>query len=101
VQHRYFEHLYREICVALGRRIDRYGLWLGVWESGGDPGDLTRLQARRFVESGLGPLLRKEGARLPHRSQRRLVTRILRFDPRFPTPEECLEGPHSDGPTAP
>jgi len=50
VQRRYFDHLYREICVALGQRIDRYGLWLGVWESGGDPDDLTRLQARRFVQ---------------------------------------------------
>lgn len=101
MQRRYFEHLYKEICVVLGRRISRYDLWLMVWESGGDPDDLTPLQARRFVEAGLGRLLREEGARLPLRDHTRLASRILHFDPRFPTPEEWLEGPLPDPPIAP
>jgi hypothetical protein len=101
VQRRYFDHLYNEVCVALGRRISRYDLWLMVWESGGDPDDLTPLQARRFVEAGLGRLLGEEGAHLPDRDRARLASRLLHFDPRFPTPEEWLEGALQDGTIAP
>ncbi|MBW2500243.1 MAG: hypothetical protein JRF61_23410 [Deltaproteobacteria bacterium] len=96
MQRRYFEHLYNEICLALERRISRYELWLRIWESGGDPDDLNPRQAHRFVETGLGRLLREEGARLPRRDRARLASRILRFDPRFPTPEEWLEAPLPD-----
>ena len=85
---RYFEHLYSEICVALGRRISRYDLWLLVWEAGSDPDELTREHARHFLENQLPSLLAEEGAALDPRSTRRLERRILRFDPRHPTPEE-------------
>lgn len=87
---RYFDHVYAEICVALERRISRYDLWLGVWEAGGDPDDLTPDQARRFVDRQLPDLLREEGSPLAGRRLRRLEKRILRFDPRHPTPEEQL-----------
>lgn len=87
---RYFEHLYTEICVAVNRRVSRYGLWLLVWEAGGDPDDLTREQARVFVEHHLSSLLSEEGLRLEGRPRKRLEKSILRFDPRYPTPEEWL-----------
>ncbi len=87
---RYFEYLYNEICVAVQRRISRYDLWLMVWEGGGDPDELTREQARFFVENGLSALLKEEGLCLRGRARRRLESRLLRFDPRHPTPEEWL-----------
>jgi hypothetical protein len=87
---RYFEHMYKEICVAVNRRVSRYDLWLRVWESGGDPDDLTGPQAHIFVERHLSPLLAEEGLRLEGRPRRRLEKSILRFDPRHPTPEEWL-----------
>jgi hypothetical protein len=87
---RYFEHLYGEICVALSRRVSRYDLWLLVWNSGGDPDELDAGQARRFVENDLRAFLVEENARLGPRALRRLERRILGFDPRHPTPEECF-----------
>ena len=87
---RYFEHLYSEICVAVNRRVSRYDLWLLVWESGGDPDELNPSRAQHFVENNLGVFLSEENAQLDRRSLRRLEHRILRFDPRFPTPEECF-----------
>lgn len=90
MEHRYFEFLYAEICVAVGRRVSRYDLWLLVWETGGDPGDLSRRQVERFIEGGLETLLIEENARLAPRVLRRLCQRLLAFDPRFPTPEEWL-----------
>ncbi len=89
MQRRYFEHLYKEICVAAGRRISRYDLWLLLWE-GGDPDELTRDQAAYFVEHNLSSVLAEQGVRLEPRAQRRLERAILRFDPRHPTPEEWI-----------
>ena len=85
---RYFEHLYTEICVALGRRVPRYDLWLLVWEAGADPSELTRDHARIFLEIQLPTLLAEEGAFLDRKALRRLEKRVLNFDPRHPTPEE-------------
>ena len=90
MQRRYFEHLYSEICVAVNRRISRYDLWLRVCEGGGDPNQLTREQALYFVENDLSSLLVEEDTSLRGRGRRRLEERILRFDPRHPTPEEWL-----------
>jgi hypothetical protein len=87
---RYFEHLYTEICVAVNRRVSHYDLWLLVWESGGDPDQLDREHARRFVENNLQAFLVEENVHLTPRKVRRLENRILRFDPRHPTPEECF-----------
>ena len=87
---RYFEYLYTEISVALNHRISGYALWLLIWESGGDPDDLSRAQVRVFVEQQLGSLLAEEGGRLEPRARRRLERRLLAFDPRYPTPEERL-----------
>ncbi|MBJ17803.1 MAG: hypothetical protein CL933_00090 [Deltaproteobacteria bacterium] len=52
---RYFEYLYNEICVAVNRRVSRHDLWLQVWESGGDPDDLTYCQVQTFLEN-ISPL---------------------------------------------
>ena len=87
---RYFDHLYAEICVALGRRVSRYAVWLMVWEAGGDPDDLTAHQARTFVEEHLDALLREEGAALAPQARRRLERSILEFAPDHPTPEEWM-----------
>lgn len=90
MQGRYFAHLYNEICVAVNRRISRYDLWLLLWDGGGDPDELTHSQARYFIENSLSALLAEQGAALDDRARRRLEKRILRFDPRHPTPEEWL-----------
>ncbi len=87
---RYFEHMYNEICVAVGRRVSRYGLWLLVWEAGGDPDDLTRDQVHAFLERQLDTFLREEGVRLHGRPRRRLERNLLAFDPHHPTPEEWM-----------
>ncbi len=90
MKRRYFEHLYTEICVALDRRISRYELWLLLWEGGGDPDELTHAQTRYFLENNLSVILAEEGSTLGIRARRRLESKILRFDPQRPTPEEWL-----------
>lgn len=90
MRRRYFNHVYNEICVAVERRISRYDLWLMFCENGGDPNSLTKRQTRHFIDHNLTGLLSEIGVPLDQRAQRRLETRILRFDPRHPTPEEWL-----------
>jgi hypothetical protein len=90
MRHRYFNHLYNEICVAVGRRISRYNFWLLMGEDGGDPSQLNHLQARGFVENCLDELLHQEGVSLDPRARRRLERSILCFDPNYPTPEEWM-----------
>ena len=88
---RYFDHMYNEICVALGKRVSRYDLWLLVWEAGGDPDDLDRDHVHAFIASGpLDSFLREEGVRLEGRPRRRLERALLGFDPHHPTPEEWM-----------
>lgn len=89
---RYFDHMYDEISVAAGKRVSRYGLWLLVWEAGGDPEDLTREQVRAFVDEPLDALLREEGVRLADRIRKRLERTLVGFDPTHPTPAEWMAG---------
>ena len=89
---RYFDHMYNEICVASQKRVSRYGLWLLVWEAGGDPDDLTRDQVRTFLSNQLDLLLQEEGVRLAPRTRKRLERDLLGFDPHNPTPEEWMTG---------
>ena len=89
---RYFDYVYKEICVAAGKRVSRYGLWLLIWEAGGDPDDLSRDRLRAFVAQHLATLLREEGVRLDDRQRARLERSLLRFDPTHPTPEEWMTG---------
>lgn len=93
MQRRTFDHVYIEICLALDCRVSRYGLWLVIWEQGGDPDALSREQVRRFVDGGLDAFLdgQAAGGGLGARARRRLARRLLRFDGRFPAPEEWLE----------
>jgi hypothetical protein len=88
MERRAFDHLYAEISVFVGRPISRYDLWLAVWNHGGDPDELSRESVRRFVAEGLSAVLREEGVTSSPRSRRTLVSALLAFDPRFPTPEE-------------
>jgi len=76
--------------MTAGRRVSRYGLWLLVWESGGDPDDLTRERAGLFLDQHLSPFLLEEGITLEPRERRQLEKRIRRFDPSHPTPEEWM-----------
>lgn len=89
---RLFDHLYAELCVAAGRRASRYDLWLRVWETGGDPEDLTQEALQRFLAEGLDALLREERISLPRRARGRFERAVMDFDPRFPTPEEWVSG---------
>ena len=86
---RYFDFVYGEICVAMGRRISRYDLWLHVSETGADPRELSRDQVRGFIDQRLDLVIGREKPLSP-RAQRRLHRRLLDFDPRHPTPEEWL-----------
>jgi hypothetical protein len=90
VTQRGFEFLFQEICLALGRRMSRYELWLAVWNTGGDPEELHPAEVRIFVDTGLDALLADQGGALSPSARRRLGRRLLRFDPRHPTPEECF-----------
>ena len=89
---RYFDHMYNEICVAAEKRVSRYGLWLLVWEAGGDPDDLSRDQVHAFLATQLDVLLREEGIQLTPRTRKRLERDLLGFDPHHPTPEEWMAG---------
>jgi len=89
---RYFDHVYKEICVAADRRVSRYGLWLLIWEAGGDPDDLSRQQLRAFVAQHLETFLREEGVRLGDRQRARLELTFCAFDPSHPTPEQWMPG---------
>ena len=93
---RYFDHLYAEICVSAGRRVSRYGLWLAIWEAGTDPDELSRKHILRLVEGGSEGLLARfmgdEGCPLSDSEHGRLTKTLLRFDPRYPTPEEWTQG---------
>ncbi len=84
--------LYSEIYVSVDQRVSRDGLWLLVWEAGGDPDDLTRPPAHVFIENHLSSLLAEEGIHLEGRPRERLEKRILGFDPHHPTPEEAESG---------
>ncbi len=88
---RYFDHVHAELSVALGRSLSRYGLWLRIWEAGGDPEAMHARDACCFVETQLDALLRDEGASIGGRARRRLVRRLLDFAPDFPTPEEWMQ----------
>ena len=85
---RYFEHVYSEISVAVGRRVSRYDLWLAIWSAGEDPDDLSQKQVRCFLDSELDDFLREEGIALDGRARRQLEKRVLRFNPDHPTPAE-------------
>ncbi len=90
---RYFEFCYQEICLAVGRRISRYDLWLHVWNAGGDPDDMTREQAHIFIEDEMPAVFAEEGVVFEGRPRRRLERRLLAFDPTHPTPEEHVARP--------
>jgi hypothetical protein len=92
MRRRYFEFLYAEICVAIGRRISRYALWILVSERIGDPESLSRHEIERFLDEELGALLAHEHGFLTPRARTRLRRRLLAFDPHHPTPEEWLMG---------
>jgi len=87
---RRFDHLWIEICVAAGRQLPRYDLWLRLHALGSDPEDLTREDALAFCDGELDAFLRARGGLTPPRRRRRLRRAVARFDPRAPTPEERL-----------
>jgi len=91
-RNRSFDFLYAEICVAVGRRLSRYALWLALWDVGADPAELSRDQVHTFIEQTLDLFIANNKGRLSPRAKRRLHRRLLDFDPGYPTPEEWLAG---------
>ena len=87
---RRFDHLFVEICVAVGRPVPRYPLWLELHDLGWDPEDLSRRSALTFCEGPLGSFLSQRGLHLSPRSARRLQRAVRRYDPTVATPEERL-----------
>jgi hypothetical protein len=87
---RRFDHLYEEICVALGRLLPRYALWLHMSEAGLDPDRLSRRNALAFCREDLDTFLFEYGEELRGRRARRLLRSVERFDPRRSTPYEHM-----------
>jgi hypothetical protein len=90
VARRRLDHLHAELCVAAGRRLPRFALWMALAESGARPGSLAHDDVVRFCGGALERFLREREVELPPRRLRRLVRRLARFDARRPTPEERL-----------
>ncbi len=85
---RRFEHLFVEICVAAGIRLQRYPLWLCLHEQGFDPEALSQRQALAFCDGPLAAYLEGEGLELSPRARRRLRRTVARFDPAIETAAE-------------
>lgn len=90
VARRRLDHLHAEICVAAGRRLSRFALWMALAESGARPASLAQEDVIRFCGGALERFLREREVELPPPRLRRLVRRVARFDARWPTPEERL-----------
>ncbi|MBW2270881.1 MAG: hypothetical protein JRH16_20150 [Deltaproteobacteria bacterium] len=90
MKRRRFDHLFVEICVSVGQLVPRYGLWLCLQELGWDPEELPREAALSFCDLHLVGFLTAESLSIDPREQKRLRARLLRYDPRHPTPEETL-----------
>lgn len=91
MQRRRFENLVLELSLAAGRCIPRYRLWLLLQNQGADPACLGRSGLTAFCDRHLESFLAEQGAHLRPRALRRLRRRLLRFDPRYPTPCETME----------
>jgi hypothetical protein len=87
---RRFDHLVVELSVAVGRVVPRYALWLRLQELGWDPDHLPVEAVTAFCDDHAGDFLADHAMQLDTRTLRRLRRRLVRFDPRFPTPEETL-----------
>jgi hypothetical protein len=90
VSRRRFDFLVTELSVAVGRVVPRYALWMLLHEQGWDPVQLGRDQLLCFHDGHLPGFLADQGLALSEREGRRLRRRLVRFDPRHPTPEETM-----------
>lgn len=87
---RRFDHLFVEICLAVGVTFPRYPLWLRLKELGLDPEALTRQAALAFCDGPLEVFLAERGFSLSRRRWRRLRRSVHSFDPAIPSPYEQL-----------
>ncbi len=87
---RRFDHLVVELSVSAGELVPRYALWLQFQELGCDPIRLEREDVRLFIDEHLAAFLSREELTIAPREVQRLRRRLLRYDPRHPTPEEVL-----------
>jgi len=87
---RWFDHLFTELSVALGRRAPRYALWLALGELGVDPAKLGREDVVGFCDRELPSFLAEHRLALTARAEQRLQRSIRRFDPRHPSPAEHM-----------
>ncbi len=90
MRRRRFEHLIIELSLALGRRVERYPLWLALRECGFDPESLGASDVDRFCGAPLDAWLDERGWTLSDRRRRRLMRALRRFDPGQPTPEDFM-----------
>jgi hypothetical protein len=90
VNRRRFDHLAIELSVSAGELVPRYALWLRFQDLGCDPVRLEREDVRRFIDDHLADFLIREELVIPPRETLRLRKRLLRYDPRHPSPEEVL-----------
>ena len=87
---RRFDHLFVEICLAAGRPLSRYRLWMHLHETGADPEALTRGGALEFCRGPMQAFLSEAGIFLTPREVKKLERCVQRYDPSVPTPEEQL-----------
>jgi hypothetical protein len=90
VDRRRFDNLVIELSVAAGRLVPRYALWLHLHELGLDPVGLPKRDLLAFLDDELRGFMSVHDLEISDRALRRLRSRIDRFDPRYPTPEETM-----------
>ena len=81
-----FDYLHQELCITLDRKISRYQLFLNIGEGLLPQETAAHLEDQVQEESFLGELRKEMGAR----KWRKLVSKIRRFGPHRPTPEEVF-----------
>lgn len=87
---RRFDHFFVELSVAVGHPVPRYALWLRLQELGWDPDLLSEEAVTSFCDEHVLDFLAADCLTLDAKTLRRLRRRLVRFDPRHPTPEETL-----------
>lgn len=83
-----FNYLHQELCVILGKLIPRYRLWAAIGEH--PITGLSPEQAATFLEDTEVGLLKPLREQVGERKWRKLVSKVRRFDPKHPTPEEVF-----------
>lgn len=87
---RWFDHLFAELSVELGRLAPRYPLWIRIGELGVDPARLRGEDVVSFCDLHLAGFLADHGLTLSTRRRRKLARNLSRFDPYRQTPSDHM-----------